>query len=346
VRPRIFLSSTIQDLSHIRDALRATIEDIGHEPVMSEHGEVGYLPDQTAEESCYSSLEQCDVLVAVIGRRYGSIGRDSKSVTQNEVRRARDLGIPVYCFIDRDAATELRALDRNPGSTLSTFDNALALSDFVQEVITADRSNSIIPFSSLADAQDRLRKQLAHLFGSLLRAKNNTVQKSLAELIKEVREVRYNLPPEKTEASSALLAAVRFFVDDMEPHGPGPRWHYRRLVVSTKGSIASSVFPLVQAPSFQAFLEQAGVKLELMTLEQRQTRQQPGPHTGQVLAQSNGPLLGNGSAQDLHYLLHPNLELWIDERVLRGLEAVHFDFKRMYTEIVSSAVNASKSSGQ
>ena len=342
MRPRIFLSSTIQDLSHIRDALRATIEEIGYEPVMSEHGEVGYLPDQTAEESCYSSLEQCDVLVAVIGRRYGSIGKDSKSVTQNEVRTARDIGIPVYCFIDRDAATELRTLDANPDLKLPSFDNPLALSEFVREVITADRSNSIVPFSSLLDAQERLRKQLAHLFGSLLRAKNNTVQKNLSELIKEVREIRYNLPPERAEGSAALFSAVKFFLDDLEPHGSDIRWHYRRLIVTARGGLAVSVAPLVKADTFKDFLKQAGVSIEVMTFEESRARQHPAPRTGQVLAASNGPLLGNGSDPSLHYVLYPNLQLWIDERVLRELEKVHFDFKRIYTEVVRDAVNASK----
>jgi len=41
--PNIFISSTIKDLKYLRDAIRELISEIGYKPIMSEHGEVGYL---------------------------------------------------------------------------------------------------------------------------------------------------------------------------------------------------------------------------------------------------------------------------------------------------------------
>ena len=154
---------------------------------------------------------------------------------------------------------------------------------------------------------------------------------------------RYNLPPEKTEESAAFFATVKFFLDDIEAHGHDVRWHYRRLVISATKGLSTSVIPLLKARKFQDFLESVGVKIETMSFEERKKRNAPWPHTGQVLAACNGPCLGAGSASDLHYVLYPNLELWIDQRVLRALEQVHFDFKKMYTEIVRDAINATKS---
>ncbi len=154
---------------------------------------------------------------------------------------------------------------------------------------------------------------------------------------------RYNLPPEKTEGSAALFAAVKFFLDDLEPHGQDVRWHYRRLVVSATKGLSTSVIPLLKAHRFQDFLKSVGVKVETMSFAERKKRKAPWPSTGQVLAACNGPCLGAGSASDLHYVLYPNLELWIDERVLRALERVHFDLKKMYTEIVRDAINATQS---
>ncbi|MDQ3256711.1 MAG: hypothetical protein M3R15_22940 [Acidobacteriota bacterium] len=148
-------------------------------------------------------------------------------------------------------------------------------------------------------------------------------------------------PPKKTEGSAALFAAVKFFLDDIEPHGDGIRWHYRRLV-SSRGGFAASVIPLSKSASFKDFLKRAGVSIEVMSFEERKARPHPGPHTGQVLAASNGPILGNGSDPNLHYVLYPNLQLWIDDRVLRELETVHFDFKRTYTEAARDAVSASR----
>ena len=40
--PRVFVSSTIKDLQHVRDAIRELIMELGYQPAMSEHGEVGY----------------------------------------------------------------------------------------------------------------------------------------------------------------------------------------------------------------------------------------------------------------------------------------------------------------
>ena len=96
--------------------------------------------------------------------------------------------------------------------------------------------------------------------------------------------------------------------------------------------------PLIQSFQFADLLRSSGVRIEVMTFEERMQRGHPSPQNGQVLAASNGPLLGNTSATDLHYVLFPNLDLWIDGRVLRELEDVHFDLKRENTEAVRNAV--------
>lgn len=153
--------------------------------------------------------------------------------------------------------------------------------------------------------------------------------------------IRYNLPPENIEGSAALFTAVKFFLDDIEQQDA--HWHYRRLVVSATRGLSTSVIPLLKARTFKDFLKSVGVKITTMSFAERKERKVPWPNTGLVLAASNGPMLGHGSAPDLHYVLYPNLELWIDERVLRVLERVHFDFKKMYTEVVRDAMNASQS---
>ncbi len=156
---------------------------------------------------------------------------------------------------------------------------------------------------------------------------------------------RYNLPPEKTEGSAALYTAVKFFLDDLGDHGQTTaRWHYRRLAVKASKGLANSITPLLRANTFQRFLESIGVKVEVMSFAERKKKGTPWPNTGLVLAASNGALLGPGSATDLHYVLYPNLELRIDERVLRELERVHFEFKKQYTQIVRDAINATQAS--
>jgi len=48
--PNVFVSSTISDFHHLRDAIRDTITELGYHPVMSEYGDIGYLPSVSAEE--------------------------------------------------------------------------------------------------------------------------------------------------------------------------------------------------------------------------------------------------------------------------------------------------------
>ena len=61
--PNVFVSSTIEDLQHIREAVREVINDLSYTPVLSEYGDVGYLSATTAEKSCYISV-QCQNLVS------------------------------------------------------------------------------------------------------------------------------------------------------------------------------------------------------------------------------------------------------------------------------------------
>jgi len=154
--------------------------------------------------------------------------------------------------------------------------------------------------------------------------------------------VRYNLPPEKMEGSAAMFTAVKFFLDDIEESPHKMRWHYHRLVVSATKGLSTSIIPLLNARKFEDFLKSSGVKVSVMTLDERKKKNHPWPSTGLVLASSGGPIFGQGSDPNLHYVLYPNLELWIDKRVLRELEAVHFEFRRMYTEVVRDTVGASQ----
>jgi hypothetical protein len=338
---RVFLSSTISDLSPVRQAIRETLSDMGHDPIMSEHGEVAYLPARNAEQSCYQALEQCDVLVAFIGRRYGSIGQDSKSVTQNEVRRAKELGIPVYCFLDRDVEAQLAILGQNTNFSATGFDNPVALLSFVTELRASAVNNALISYSSLEDAKAKLKAQLSGLLQSLLKSQNAVVLKTMGELVSEVQKLRYRMPADKVKESAAQYAVIKYFLDDLEEHTSTPRWHYKRNIISACRGMSEAAVPLVLAPSLKAFLESLGSKVSVMGFEQRRSMGYPGPHTGLVLAACNGPMFIGNSEPSFHYVLHNNLEFWVDERVLREFERIHYELKKTYTHLVRDVVTAS-----
>lgn len=66
-KPRIFISSTYYDLKHLRSSLENFIESLGFEPVLSEKGDIAYVPDMPIDESCYREARSADVFVLIIG---------------------------------------------------------------------------------------------------------------------------------------------------------------------------------------------------------------------------------------------------------------------------------------
>ncbi len=56
--PNIFISSTITDLHYIRDAVRDQISSLGYNPILSEYGDIGYLPNLSVIESCNHAMTQ------------------------------------------------------------------------------------------------------------------------------------------------------------------------------------------------------------------------------------------------------------------------------------------------
>lgn len=78
-KPRIFISSTYYDLRHVRASLETFVLSLGYEPILSEKGDIAYTPDIPLDESCYREAAGADILVLIIGGRYGSERSESRS---------------------------------------------------------------------------------------------------------------------------------------------------------------------------------------------------------------------------------------------------------------------------
>src|SRR5438105_9519087 len=101
-RPRVFISSTFYDLRHVRDDLERFVKELGYEPVRNETGAIPYAKSEKLETAAYREVELCDVLVSVVGGRYGSDSHDDPgfSISQAELRRALERGIQVFIFVE------------------------------------------------------------------------------------------------------------------------------------------------------------------------------------------------------------------------------------------------------
>lgn len=96
VRPRIFVSSVMEQFGQVREAARQSILAAGCDPVLIED-----FPSQNTSprNACLDAVESCDGLVLIVGSRAGWTAPSGKPVVLEEFDHARLLPIPTYLFI-------------------------------------------------------------------------------------------------------------------------------------------------------------------------------------------------------------------------------------------------------
>ncbi len=98
-KPRIFISSTFYDFKQIRTDIDILIRDLGYEAVRNETGDIPHGMEKKLDEYCYKEIDNVDILVAIIGGRFGSTSsKEEYSITQMEIQEAIKKNKPVFIF--------------------------------------------------------------------------------------------------------------------------------------------------------------------------------------------------------------------------------------------------------
>ncbi|HJS00911.1 MAG TPA: DUF4062 domain-containing protein, partial [Flavobacterium sp.] len=71
-KPRVFISSTFYDLKYIRTEIDQFLESLGYQPIRNEEGDIPYGKDDALEEYCYKEIQNIDILISIIGGRFGT----------------------------------------------------------------------------------------------------------------------------------------------------------------------------------------------------------------------------------------------------------------------------------
>lgn len=170
-KPRVFISSTYYDLRGIRADLERFVKEIGYEAVLFEKGHVAYGKENALEDYCYREISSCDILVAIIGGKYGTQAKDNKSsITQKEIRSAIEQSKQIYIFVDKAVLQEYRTYlvnKDNEGFTPVTV-NDKRVFVFLEEVYALPAGNPIEGFELAEDITKFLKEQWAGLFQRLL----------------------------------------------------------------------------------------------------------------------------------------------------------------------------------
>jgi hypothetical protein len=238
--PRVFVSSTCYDLGEVRDGISSFCEGFGFEAVLSDRGDVFYHPDLHTHEACVFEVQNCHLLVLVIGGRFGGSYalEKTKSITNAEFAAAKAKNIPVFCFVKQDVLDNHNLWQRNKDQPFSDKINYPAIdkqehsSDifkFIDEVRHSVVNNGLFGFRLARDIESLLRKQLAGMFFDFLSKRTLTKQiqttndavnslmlvaNSIEELVKSMyRDVRDNNAEQVIEQVDNGAKAESFFVE-------------------------------------------------------------------------------------------------------------------------------------
>ena len=166
-RPRVFLSSTFYDLRYIREDLERFIQTLGYEPVRHERGSIPYSKKSPLEESAYKEVALSDIIVCVIGGRYGTESSTRMgSITENELAEALQKGIQVYIFVEQNVHGEFSTyqLNKDNEKIKYGFVDDPRVYAFIEKMYALPQNNPISPFATSADICTFLQAQWAGLF--------------------------------------------------------------------------------------------------------------------------------------------------------------------------------------
>jgi hypothetical protein len=248
--PTVFLSSTFYDLRQVRTNLVRFLEDeLDYRALASEYPSFPVDPDADTVENCRRRVEQdVDVLVLVVGGRYGSIPRDQDaSVTNIEYTAARAKGIPIYAFVLKEVLALLPVWRKNPDGNFDGVVDTPRLFDFIEQFRTKhgvwtfefERAQEIVgvlrrQFAYVAmrglDYQRRFRgreRELEGLTGRSLRLAAEAASgwagrlfaQVLADEVARLRDMRTMYSAEATFGTGEYipqLAAPQWFVTRMQ----------------------------------------------------------------------------------------------------------------------------------
>lgn len=135
---KVFLSSLISGFEELRDTADSGARTLGHGVIRAEDFGASPVSPQVA---CLAGVRDADVVVLILGSRYGEVQSSGLSATHEEYREARDTR-PVIVLIEED-------IDPEP-----------AQAAFIREVQGWERGHFTATFRGAADLRDKVIRAL------------------------------------------------------------------------------------------------------------------------------------------------------------------------------------------
>lgn len=172
-QPRVFVSSTYYDLRHVRNDIEIFLRGLGYIAVMHDKSGIAYTQDVSLEQSCYNELSSCDIVICIIGSKYGTESSSSigdYSITMEELKEAIKLGKKIYVYILKDVDSENLTYIRNRSSKdfIPAHVDDIRVHQFISDIKSNVRNNPIRTFESVSEITNDLKSQFAGMFQAML----------------------------------------------------------------------------------------------------------------------------------------------------------------------------------
>lgn len=244
IAPTIMVSSTFYDLRQIRADLSAFISDeLGYIPLLSELPSFPIDPDFDTIENCRRRVDQnADILVLVIGGRYGSIDKQTdKSITNLEFLAAKNKGIPVYAFIDKGILSIMPVWKANPTGNFAAVVDTPRVFEFIELVRSQERVWTFA-FESARDIVTVLRIQLAYLFQESLKLRLLLSGSVLPYFLERLKPKALRLALERPRAWEYQLF-FQSLIDEVERRADLVKEYREGLLLEVAASVSASDAP-------------------------------------------------------------------------------------------------------
>jgi len=210
-KPRIFLSSTYYDLRQVRADIERFINELGYEAVLNEQGNIPYGKEDRLEEYCYKEINNVDILVSIIGGRFGSESKIVKhSISQMELKTAYEQSKQVYIFIEKSVYNEYHFYLKNKENkdVKYTYADNIKIHEFIEFVESLPNNNTIHSFETSSEIATFLKEQWSGLFQRFLqeqtRLKEINIIKGIENTASTLNQLVTFLTEEKRDKDNAI----------------------------------------------------------------------------------------------------------------------------------------------
>lgn len=163
-KPRVFVSSVVDEFGEYREAARRGIEAAGGEPVLVNEDSPSLA--RSSRNACLDAIDSCDYFISIVGSQGGWTTPSGLLVVEEEYERARTRRLPVLAFLsdgDRDSEAQAfahRLSDYVDGTFRRSFTTPAGLEREVERSLRA-----LIPGTPAQDMKKRqFRDPLAALY--------------------------------------------------------------------------------------------------------------------------------------------------------------------------------------